>query len=111
MQDIQALLYDYCEKYSGPKDETLSELERITHLQTTQPRMLSGTLQGMFLQWVSTFIQPQYILEVGTFTGYSAICLAKGLKDRGSLITIDINPETLAIAKKYIEKSGLSNKI
>ena len=111
MQDILTAVYSYCESHSKCSDPILEELEKVTHLQTTQPRMLSGPLQGSFLQLISKISKPQRILEIGTFTGYSAICLAKGLEQGGKLITIDINPETLAIARKYVEKSGLLSSI
>lgn len=111
MTDIITSLYTYCENHSKGLDTVLAELERMTHLQTTQPRMLSGPLQGLFLSLISSLLKPGKILEIGTFTGYSALCLAKGLRENGQLITIDINPETLVIARSMINKSGLQDKI
>lgn len=111
MQDLLNAVYDYCESHSTCSDPVLEELEKVTHLQTTQPRMLSGPLQGSFLELMSKISHPKNILEIGTFTGYSAICLAKGLQEGGKLITIDVNPETLTIARKYIKKSGLESCI
>jgi predicted O-methyltransferase YrrM len=73
--------------------------------------MLSGHLQGLFLQAISRMVRPRRVLEIGTFTGYSAICLAQGLTDDGLLITIDCNPELEADVTSFVEKSGLSNKI
>jgi predicted O-methyltransferase YrrM len=73
--------------------------------------MLSGHLQGRFLSFLSTLQQPTFILEIGTYTGYSALCLAEGLKENGKLITIDPNEETNVFAKKFIEQSSIKNKI
>lgn len=111
MTDILSSLYTYCENHSKGLDPVLVELERLTHLQTTQPRMLSGPLQGLFLSMISSLVKPDRILEIGTFTGYSALCLAKGLSENGVLITIDINPETLVLARAMVEKSGMGEKI
>lgn len=104
-------LEKYIEQNSGSEDQILSELNRETHLKVLNPRMLSGHLQGKFLEIISKIIFPEYILEIGTYTGYSAICLAKGLKENGKLITIDYNDELLTIQKKFIQKSALENKI
>jgi predicted O-methyltransferase YrrM len=108
---ISEELNTYCIQHSDVEDELLKELNRQTHLKTTQPRMLSGHLQGAFLSFISQFIKPNYILEIGTFTGYSALCLAKGLTEKGKLITIDINPETAILAKAFFDKSIYKNKI
>ncbi len=89
----------------------LQELERETFLHVLRPRMLSGHLQGTILTMFSQMLQPQRILEVGTYTGYSAICLAKGLADDGQLHTIELNDELESIAQKYFQKAGLSEKI
>ncbi|MBT3383626.1 MAG: methyltransferase [Prolixibacteraceae bacterium] len=93
------------------EDEVLKELERETYLKVLHPRMISGHLQGQVLTMFSKMIQPENILEIGTFTGYSAICLAKGLHENGKLITIEIDDELETLAKKYIVKSGLQDKI
>ena len=93
------------------EDEVLKELERETYLKVLHPRMISGHLQGEVLTMFSKMIQPENILEIGTFTGYSAICLAKGLHENGKLITIEIDDELETLAKKYIVKSGLQDKI
>jgi caffeoyl-CoA O-methyltransferase len=94
-----------------PEDEVLKELDRETHLKVLGARMLSGHLQGKVLTMLSKMTNPETILEIGTFTGYSAICLAKGLRENGKLITIDIDDELEKITKKYVEKSGFSSKI
>jgi len=75
------------------------------------PQMLSGKVQGQFLKFISQMLQPACVLEIGTFTGYAAICLAEGLPENGKLFTIDINEELEAIARTHIEKAGLQNKI
>ena len=81
----------YVQANSTPESRLLSELNRETNLKTIYPRMLSGPVLGKFLEFVSFMIKPKYILEIGTFTGYSAICLAKGLATNGKLHTIEIN--------------------
>lgn len=111
MEFISEQLTHYCELFSQSESPALQELNRETHLKVMSPRMLSGHLQGRFLSFMSKMMRPSYILEIGTYTGYSAICLAEGLAKNGQLITIDVNDETEAIAKKYVEKSGNSSKI
>lgn len=101
----------YIKENSTPEDAVLQELTRETHLKIQMPQMLSGHLQGLFLEFVSRMVQPRRILEIGTFTGYSAICLAKGLTDDGLLYTIDINDELEPINTKYFEKAGITNKV
>jgi len=103
------------EKYlldnSSPEDPVLDELYRQTHARFVNPNMISGHLQGRLLEMISKMIQPENILEIGTFTGYSAICLAKGLRPGGKLITIELNDELTTFAGLYFEKSGLSSSI
>ena len=101
----------YAEQYSTVEPDYLQELYRETHLKTMYPRMLSGHLQGNFLKMISKLLKPQRILEIGTFTGYSAICLAQGLVPDGLLHTIDSNPESVAIGRKYFERAGVGEKI
>ena len=102
---------EYIQSHSTPEDPVLEDLNRETHLKTIYPQMISGPLQGKLLEFISRMIVPEYILEIGTFTGYSAICLAKGLPETGKLITIEINDELIKYSRKYFEKSGLSSKI
>ena len=104
-------LTEYCEKNSTSPDKLLKELERETHLKTLAPQMLSGHLQGQFLSMVSCWVQPSAILEIGTFTGYGTICLARGLAETGTLHTIEVNPELTYISRKYFQKAGLDHKI
>lgn len=101
----------YILAHTSAENQALKELTRETHIKTMFPRMLSGHLQGKFLEMVSFMIKPQTILEIGTFTGYSAICLARGLKEDGRLHTIDIDPEMKYIAQNYFKKTGVQNKI
>ena len=111
MEFIDNELLSYCERYSSEEKELLHELNRQTHLKARMPRMLSGHLQGRFLSFLSLMQKPDCILEIGTYTGYSALCLAEGLTDQGKLISIDNNPETMAMAGEYIKKSGLEPRI
>jgi caffeoyl-CoA O-methyltransferase len=101
----------YIENHLQPEPELLAELNRETHLKVLQPRMLSGHYQGRLLAMVSQMIQPKYILEIGTFTGYSALCLAEGLQKNGKLITLELNDELERIAQKYFNESEYNNCI
>jgi predicted O-methyltransferase YrrM len=101
----------YIEDHTSPQHELLQQLMRDTHLKTIYPRMLSGNLLGRFLTMLSRMISPERILEIGTFTGYSAICLALGMNPTGKLYTIEINRELEAISKKYFKLFELEEKI
>lgn len=101
----------YCESQTSPPSQVLMDLERQTHLKTMAPQMASGYLQGRLLSMLSHMIKPQYILEIGTFTGYSAICLAEGLSEEGCLHTIEINPEYQSMIHEYIDRSGNGDRI
>jgi predicted O-methyltransferase YrrM len=101
----------YILNHIGPEDEILKELDRDTHLNVLGARMISGHLQGKVLTMLSKMIQPKTILELGTFTGYSAICLAKGLQKNGQLFTIDIDDELEPKAKKYFKKAGIQENV
>jgi len=111
MEFIDERLSDYCGRFSESESELLKELNRETNLKVNQPRMLSGHLQGRLLSLLSKMQQPGLILEIGTYTGYSALCLAEGLKENGKLITIDPNEETNAFAKRYFNRSAFKDKI
>jgi caffeoyl-CoA O-methyltransferase len=104
-------LEQYAEKYSTGESLLLRRIYRETHLHCPYPQMLSGHLQGAFLSMISTMLKPERILEIGTFTGYSAICLAEGLTDTGELITIDNNPEIKDTVLSYFKESGFGNRI
>ncbi len=104
-------ILDYCEQHSTPLGELLEELRRETHLKTMAPQMLTGPVQGAFLRLLSKLLQPGLIVEVGTFTGYSAICLAEGLRKGGKLHTIEIDEELLRFGKKYYPSAGMQDRI
>ncbi|HLF64771.1 MAG TPA: class I SAM-dependent methyltransferase [Saprospiraceae bacterium] len=102
---------EYCARFSTPADDILNALERETHLKTIAPQMLAGAHQGRFLQMLSTLLQPERILEIGSFTGYSAICFARGLKPGGIIDTIEFDPEYSVLFNKYVAQAGLSDRI
>ncbi|MFO7655616.1 MAG: O-methyltransferase [Bacteroidales bacterium] len=111
MTDIDSDLFGYIIGHTTPEDKVLAELNRETFAKILYPRMISGHYQGRFLEFISRMVQPDCILEIGTFTGYSAICLAKGLRPGGMLHTIECNDEIVDFAQNYINKSGLGDKI
>lgn len=111
MTDKDRLLDRYIHEHIEPEDEILRELNRETHLKVPGARMISGHLQGQVLTMLSKMINPERILEIGTFTGYSAICLARGLKEGGKLFTIEEDDELEAMARRYFEWAGLHEKI
>jgi len=111
MDIINPKLEKYIEEHTSSENELLAQLNRETHLKVMFPRMLSGHVQGKFLEMISYMLRPEKILEIGTYTGYSAICLAKGLKKEGRLHTIEINPELINISDKYFIEAGLKNQI
>lgn len=111
MLEINKELDKYIREHSSPEDNLLKELVRTSHLKAMQPRMVSGHVQGKVLEMLSYMIRPKYILEIGTFTGYSSLCLAKGLIENGELHTIERNDEVAEIAAKYINKSELATQI
>jgi predicted O-methyltransferase YrrM len=104
-------LEQYLTDHSSPEDPVLRDLYRQTHIRFVNPNMSTGHLQGKFLEFISMMINPQNILEIGTFTGYSAISLAKGLKTGGTLITIELNDELTAFSHDYFCRAGVNNKI
>ncbi|MEX2565349.1 MAG: O-methyltransferase [Cyclobacteriaceae bacterium] len=108
---ISDALLEYCENHSSKEDALLEEVKRQTHLKALMPRMLSGPLQGKFLEMMVKIHDPSVILEIGTFTGYSAIYMARGLSEKGKLITLDINEELENMVRGFFEKGGLSEKI
>lgn len=108
---IEPEIEAYCEAHTTGESELLRRLYRETHLQTINPRMASGQLQGEFLSLISRMIRPKRILEIGTFTGYSAICLAEGLVEDGILHTIEINEEYEDRIREYVSQSPDNQKI
>jgi len=101
----------FIQTYTSAEDSVLAEMSREVHVKLLMPRMLSGHVQGKILEHISRMLRPMRILEIGTFTGYSAICLAKGLRPDGILHTIEINDERETFIRKYLEKSGNTNRI
>jgi len=104
-------LTEYIESHSTGEDTVLYNLNRETNLKVLNPNMLSGPVQGKLLEFISRMIAPKYILEIGTYTGYSALCLAKGLAEGGKVITLEINDELKSMITKYFKGSGLSSRI
>ena len=102
---------NYSGIHTAPENAILDELNRETHLKVLIPRMLSGHIQGRILSMFSHMIKPKNVLEIGTYTGYSAICFAEGMQEGGKLITLDHNAELETMAKSYWEKAGISDKI
>jgi caffeoyl-CoA O-methyltransferase len=104
-------LNTYIEAHTRAEETVLQELNRETQVKVLMPRMLSGHLQGQVLRMLSIMIKPERILEIGTFTGYSAICLAEGMVEGGMMYTIDINEELKPMVESYLEKAGLRDKV
>ena len=104
-------LDEYLINHSEKEPELLSNLNRETNLKVLQPRMISGTYQGRLLSVISKIINPKKILEIGTFTGYSTLCLAEGLDENGEIHTVDINEELFDLQRKYFKKSSFNNNI
>ena len=111
MDIIDPAIAQYAEKYSSPESEALRQINRDTNAHVLMPRMLSGHLQGRFLSMISQMIQPTLVLEIGTFTGYSAICFAEGLRPGGRIITIDKNDELESRVRKNLSAAGVSDVI
>ena len=108
---ITMTLAEYIEQHSSPESDALRKITRSTHLELINPRMLSGHVQGRVLSMLSQMIHPQRILELGTFTGYSALCLAEGLSDDGKLVTIEHNDEMEDSIRRNLALSRLGEKI
>jgi predicted O-methyltransferase YrrM len=111
MDFIPPDLSRYAADHTSPEPEVLRQLNRETHAKVLSPRMLSGHAQGRLLALFSQMMQPKRILEIGTYTGYSALCLAEGLAEGGKVITIDVNEELESMSRNYAEKAGMADKI
>ena len=111
MHFLSDTLQQYITEHTENEPEYLTELSRETHLKVLQPRMITGHYQGRVLSMLSKIIRPRRILEIGTYTGYSALCLAEGLLPDGELHTIDINEELAEIQQRYFDKSDFGHKI
>jgi len=108
---LDSQIEKYIEDHTTLESELLKELNRQTHLRTFYPRMLSGNVQGKFLEMICRMLQPKRVLEIGTFTGYSAIAMAQGLNNDALIYTIEVNEEMESFIHEYISKSGLEKKI
>lgn len=108
---IDSKIFNYSLSKSTKEPKILNDLNRETHLKILNPRMLSGHYQGRILSLVSKIIKPKTVLEIGTYTGYSTICLSEGLDKNGNIHTIDHNEELLVIQNKYFKKAGISEKV
>ena len=111
MEFISKKLYNYIKNHSIEESDLLKELERETKLKTLNPRMLCGSHQGRVLSLISKIKQPKLVLEIGTFTGYSTLCLAEGMSNDGFIHTIDINEELYDFQRKYFNKSKYGDRI
>jgi len=111
MDLIDKKLLSYVKLHSDEENNLLHEINRYTHLHVLKPRMLSGHLQGRILSFISRMINPKVVIEIGTYTGYSALCLLEGIQDKGKLITIDINEEISEKVRKFFKKSKYNDKI
>jgi len=101
----------YAEAHTSPESDVLRRLNRETHVQVLAPRMLSGHLQGRLLSMISHMVRPRRILELGTFTGYSALCLAEGLAPEGELHTVEQNPELESRIQRYLTEANLGTRV
>lgn len=108
MTELERYILDY----TSEEDAVLKELDRQTHLRVLQPRMISGHLQGKILQMLVAMFRPRIVLELGTFTGYSAIAMAMGFgENEGIIHTVDINDELESLVEEFLEKSGMKNRV
>ncbi|MEY4571263.1 MAG: hypothetical protein RLZ10_456 [Bacteroidota bacterium] len=111
MEFLPPEIEEYVLKHTPRESTILQELNRETHLKVMQPRMLSGHYQGQLLQFLVEMINPKSVLEIGTYTGYSAIAMTQGLTEGAKLITVDVNVELEKMISSYIQKAGFENKI
>jgi predicted O-methyltransferase YrrM len=111
LDEINQKIQQYAAAYTTPEDALLKEIADYTKSQHAEPQMLSGHLQGKVLEMISCMIKPRRVLEIGTFTGYSALCLAKGLTEDGQLHTIDIREEDVKLARSFFNRSAYGGKI
>src|ERR671916_2618773 len=111
MDFIPPDLAQYAADHTSPEPETLRQLNRETHAKVLSPRMLSGHLQGRVLALLSHLLKPSRVLEIGTYTGYSALCLAEGLAEGGKVITLDVNEELERMVRDYVQKAGMADRV
>ncbi|SMD31684.1 Predicted O-methyltransferase YrrM [Reichenbachiella faecimaris] len=111
MDFINKDIQDYSASHTTQASELLEKIDRETHLNVLRPRMLSGHVQGRILSMLSHMIRPKRVLEIGTYTGYSALCMAEGLDSKGELVTIDINEELEPLVQKYFDESPYTDQL
>jgi predicted O-methyltransferase YrrM len=111
MDFLDPALENYVANHTQQEPQLLAQLDRETHLKVMNPRMLAGHVQGRFLSMLSFMIKPQRILEIGTYTGYSALCWAEGLAENGHIHTIDRNEELAFMTKKYFKEAGIEDRV
>lgn len=111
MEFIDPALLAYCEDHTSQEDDLLKKITRETQAKVLMPRMISGHLQGKLLELFVKMLRPKTILEIGTYTGYSGLCMARGLAENGKLITLDINDELEKMVRGFFDESGLSDQI
>lgn len=111
MEFLDPKLEDYIGTHTQAESELLDKLNRDTHLKVLMPRMLSGHVQGRVLSAISHMIRPKYVVEIGTYTGYSALCMAEGVQDGGKIVTVDNNEELKPMHEEFIHSSDFSDKI
>lgn len=111
MNFLPEAIEQYVCQYTSKESDALYQLDRETHLQVLMPRMLAGHYQGRLLSMLSHMIKPRRVLEIGTYTGYSAICWAEGLVENGLIYTIDNNEELESMVKRFVEKAGYQHCI
>lgn len=111
MIDLTYAIEEYLEQHTTPMDEELRELYRETHLHAMNPRMASGPVQGRFLQLLCQLMQPKKVLEIGTFTGFATICMARGMASDGVLTTIEANEEYEGVIRKYLDRAGVADRV
>lgn len=111
MIDLTYAIEEYLEQHTTTMDAVLHELYRETHLHAMNPRMASGPVQGRFLQFLCQLMHPKKVLEIGTFTGFATICMARGMAPEGVLTTIEANEEYESIIRKYLAKAGVADRV
>lgn len=111
MMDFTHDMEEYVEQHTTPMDELLQSLYRETYLHTMNPRMASGPVQGRLLQMICEIAKPSRVLEIGTFTGFSTICMARGMAEDSLLVTIEADEEREAMIRRYLEKAGLAHRV
>lgn len=111
MTDLTQAIEEYLEDHTTPMDEVLESLYRETYLHEMNPRMVSGPVQGRFLQFLCEMLQPKRVLEIGTFTGFSTICMARGMAKDGLLTTIEANEEYEGVIRKYLSQADVADRV